>query len=120
MLPLLFIADKTNYSGYMPVYIVMLEQLPEEVRRSFEQGSFNVKLSKGSFNEVCMDYCLETTENKDLKSSGGIIRIARKGDTQAKWFVNCPMNSAYSKAFLDQMMQVNKEERHGSPAFERR
>ena len=33
------------------------------------------KLTDGTFNAVWLDYILEVTENKSLKSSGGIIGL---------------------------------------------
>ena len=52
MLPVLFAANRTNYCRYMPVVILMYENLPDEVEGSFQMGSFTAKLSLGSFNQV--------------------------------------------------------------------
>lgn len=44
-----------------------------------EDGGFTAKLKNGKFNYVCIDYTPETTENKTLNGSGGVIGQILKG-----------------------------------------
>lgn len=100
ILPILFAANRITYCRYLPVCIALMEKLPDEVESAFRKGQFVSKLTEGSFNSVWNDYCLETTENKDLKGGGGIIGITRKGEALLKWFLSRHINSTYSRAFL--------------------
>ena len=120
MLPILSAVNRKIYFRYMPVQIAMVEQLPDEVETLFQEGSFTAKLTPGSFNGVWYDYTLETTENKDLKSSGGIIGITRQGDTLKKWFLNRPMNSAYTRTYLTQLVGTKKTASKASASQEKR
>ena len=56
LLPLLFASNRTNYARYMPVLLLMMKRLPEEVRAAFEEGLFVAKLTDEKFNTVWMDY----------------------------------------------------------------
>jgi hypothetical protein len=44
-LPLLFATNRTNYSRYLPVSLLMMNRLPAEVVSAFEQESFVAKLT---------------------------------------------------------------------------
>ena len=61
----------------------MMKRLPEDVRAAFEEEWFVVKLADGKFNTVWMDYTIETTANKSLKGSGGIMGLTLKGTALA-------------------------------------
>ena len=97
MLPLLFASNRTTYSKYLPVQIIKMKQLPEEIKASFTAGNFVAKLNEGSFNDVWIDYTLETTENKSLKGKGGIKGLTLKGNALARWFLSRPITATFVK-----------------------
>lgn len=102
-LPLLFATNRTNYARYMPVEILMMQRLPEEVENAFKEGLFAAKISSGTFNGVWMDYTLEATENKELKGNGGIIGLTLKGPALERWFLSRPITAKYAATFKIQM-----------------
>ena len=54
---------------------LQMSRLPGEVQQIFNGGQFVAKLTNSKSNSVWIDYVLEVTENKALKSSGGIIGL---------------------------------------------
>ena len=57
------------------------------------------KLINGKFNSVWIDYVLEVTENKALKSSGGIIGLTHQDNALGSWFLARPVTAKYSMTF---------------------
>ena len=53
------------------------------------------KLSKGKINGSWIDYAIETTENKDLKGTAGIIGLTLKGPALPRWFLAHPVTAKY-------------------------
>ena len=96
MLPLLFATNRNIYARYMPYLCLQMMRLPEDVTRSFTQGLFVAKLTRGRFNAQWIDYVLEATENKALKGTGGIIGLTRRGNALARWFLARPISPKYS------------------------
>ena len=110
-LPLLFATNRTNYARYLPVSLLLMNRLPPEVVSAFEEGSFVAKLSHGRFNAVWMDYTLETTENKALKGTGGIIGLTLKGPALARWFFARPVTAQYSTRFQDGICNAGQKKK---------
>ncbi len=106
-LPILFAANRNNYACYLPVMLLLMKRLPPDVLAEFEDGNFVAKLSSGKFNSVWLDYAIETTENKALKGSGGIIGLTLKGSALVRWFLARPITANYS------MIIQNEESRRG-------
>ena len=52
----LFITNRTNYSRWMPVYILDMLELP-----AFEKGEFSIRQTSGSFNGIWSD--MDTEKN---------------------------------------------------------
>ena len=125
LLPLLFASNRTNYSRYMPVLMLMMERLPPDVQAAFEQGLFVAKLTDAHFNAVWLDYTLEATENKALKGKGGIIGLTLKGPALTRWFLARPVTAEYSTNFKETLDQnqtspASKVQMNISPAAIRR
>ena len=80
MLPYFFITNRTNYSRWMPVYI-----LPAEIKSAFEKGEFSIRQTSGSFNGIWSDMGTEKTIIKDSKGSGGIVGITNQKSTLVRW-----------------------------------
>ena len=103
LLPLLFASNRTTYSRYLPVLLLMMKRLPHEVLEAFAQGLFVARLSEGEFNGVWLDYTLETTENKALKGSGGIIGLTLRGEALTRWFLARPTTAKYTQIFQQEL-----------------
>jgi hypothetical protein len=43
MLPYFFITNRTNYSRWMPVYILDMLELPAEIKSAFEKGEVSIR-----------------------------------------------------------------------------
>ena len=96
LLPFLFASNRTVYSRYMPYMVLQMNRLPEDIIACFNKGQFVSKLTAGSFNAVWYDYVLEVTENKALKSSGGIIGITHNDQALTRWFLSRPFTAKYA------------------------
>ena len=113
LLPLLFATARSNYAKYMPVMLLAMTQLPEQVEHAFQEGIFVAKLTEGNFNAVWLDYTLEVTENKALKGSGGIIGLRMRGDALARWFLARPIAAKYSMNFHNSCKsELEREQSH--------
>ena len=108
LLKLLFATNRTNYARYMPVLMMLMQRLPDEVAAAFKEGLFVAKLTDGKFNKVWLDYTLEATENKALKGSGGIIGLTLKGSVLNRWFLARPVTAIYSTNFTT-MVRCSKK-----------
>ena len=78
MLPYFFITNRTNYSRWMPVYILDMLELPAQIKSAFEKGEFSIRQTSGSFNGIWSDMGTEKTIIKDSKGSGGIVGITNQ------------------------------------------
>ena len=98
-LPLLFASNRTNYARYLPVSLLQMRHLPQEIATEFARTGGMVKLSEGHFNGVWLDCALETTQNKDLKGAGGIIGLTMRSQALVRWFIARPVTALYAAEF---------------------
>ena len=110
LLPLLFATNRTTYSRYMPAVLLSMTRLLEEVERAFADGNFTAKLKTGKFNNVWIDYTLETTENKALKGSGGVIGLTLRGQALSRWFLARPITSRYAMIYHDEVCPSSQQD----------
>ena len=96
LLPFLFSSNRSVYSRYMPYMVLQMNRLPDDIVTSFNKGQFVSKLTAGCVNALWYDYVLEVTENKDLKSSGGIIGITHNDQALTRWFQSRPITAKYA------------------------
>ena len=97
MLPLLFITNHTNYSRWMPVYLLNMTELPEEITDAFTDGEFTVRQTEGRFKGVWWsEMGTEKTIIKDAKSESGIIRLTRKKPALVRWTLTRHLLGAYT------------------------
>jgi hypothetical protein len=107
MIPWFFAYDHTNYSRYLPVYLLHMISLPEthpEAHKLLENGDFGVqRISKHGFAQVPVDQTIEQTLNRSTKTKGGIVGFSlRKGAVQ-RW-----MLTAHSRAaFIDRCRSMS-------------
>ena len=64
ILPYFFITNRTNYSRWMPVYILDMLDLSAEIKSAFEKGEFFIRQTSGSFNGNWSDVDTEKTSYK--------------------------------------------------------
>ena len=55
MLPYFFSTNRTNYARWVPVYILEMLDIPENVRSALEDGQFSVREIPGRFNGIWSD-----------------------------------------------------------------
>lgn len=79
--------------------VLQMNRLPDSLSDSFQKGKFVAKLTDGAFNCVWIDYVLEVTENKALKSSGGIVGITHNDSALMRWFLSRPLTAKYATEF---------------------
>ncbi|XP_053391138.1 uncharacterized protein LOC128553968 [Mercenaria mercenaria] len=99
LLPFLFCSNRTVYARYMPYMVMNMNRLPDTLLDSFQKGKFVAKLTDGMFNCVWIDYVLEVTQNKSLKSSGGIVGITHNDSALMRWFLSRPLTAKYAMEF---------------------
>ena len=68
----------------MPILILLSHRLPLEIEYHFKHHQFVPRLTEGTFNMSWPDYILETTENKSLKGTGGIIGFTMKSSALSR------------------------------------
>ena len=110
MLPYFFITNRTNYSRWMPVYILDMLELPAEMKSAFEKGEFSIRQTSGSFNGIWSDTGTEKTIIKDLKGSGGIVGIASQKSAHVRWTLTKHFLASFSSAMNDRAYNTSHEE----------
>ena len=85
MLPYFSITNHTNYSRWMPVYILDMLELPPEIKSAFEKGEFSIRQTSGSFNDIWSDLATEKNNITDSNGSGGIVGITNQKSALVRW-----------------------------------
>ena len=96
----------------MAYLFLKMKGLPTEKCNNFNHGHFVAKLTPGTFNSVWMDYVLEATENKALKSYGGILGLTNQDNALTRWFLSRPVTAKYSVHFTENLTQQEVSNRH--------
>jgi len=105
----------------MTYLVLQMQRIPSDLLESFQNGHFVAKLTNGTFNSVWIDYVLEVTENKALKSSGGIIGLTHQDTALARWFLSRPLTAEYSLSFSEKSAQSGTcRSHHTDTAFHRK
>ena len=50
--PILFAYNRSTYAKYMPILLLLIKRLPDDVPKAFSQNHFVAKLSAGKFNSM--------------------------------------------------------------------
>jgi len=69
MLPYVFVANRTNYSRWMPAYIIDIPELPKHILSAFEADQFVIRPTSGKFNGIWSDMSTEKNIINDSKGS---------------------------------------------------
>ena len=117
-LPLIWTSERTTYSKYLPIAVLMMRHLPGDVENGFQtDGLHTAKLSEGSCNAVWMDYTPEGTKNKALKGTGGIIGLTLKGNALTRYFLVKPVTAKYSETFKKEVCQNETQKKDYTTPF---
>jgi hypothetical protein len=91
MIPWCFVADKTNYARYLPVYYLQmasLEKSSPQLHNHFLNGGFSVQLGESnSFGRIPVDQTLEETVNRDTQTSGGTKGFSLKPGAVSRYYL---------------------------------
>ena len=71
MLPYFFVANHTNYSRWMPAYILDMLELPGKIRSAFEAGQFAIRQTSATFNGIWSD--MGTKKKTLLKTQRDLV-----------------------------------------------
>ncbi|MCG7875527.1 MAG: hypothetical protein N0C90_04285, partial [Candidatus Thiodiazotropha endolucinida] len=116
MAPYYFAMDRTNYSRWLPVYLIDMQTLGSvhpAIEQEFVNGNHAVSRSKNAFAQVWTDMALEQSVNLDSKSKGGIIGIRQKAETLERWFITCHERAAITSA-IKEICGIEDSDRVGS------
>ena len=111
-----FAMDRTNYSRWLPVYLVdmqTLDSVDPSVKQEFLNGNHAVSRSQNSFAQVWADMALEQSVNLDSKSKGGIVGITQKPEALERWFLTFHERAAITSA-IKKMCGIEDSERVGT------
>ena len=84
-LPYLYAANRTNYSRWLPTYILDMIDLPPDIKKVYIDGQFTYREKLGSFNGLWKDMGIEKTVIRDSKSDSGIIGLTCKASPLLQW-----------------------------------
>lgn len=105
MLPWLAAYDCTNYSRYLPLYVMDMLRLPQthpDVHAELQAGGFAVqRSSERPFTSIPHDQNIEVTINKDTTVSRGLIGKTLRHDTTNKWVWTAADRATYYQRSKD-------------------
>lgn len=110
MIPHFFAMDRINYSRWLPVYIMDMQQLAEKapnVHTEFIKGNHAISRSSQPFNQVWTDMALEQSVNRDSKAIGGIIGITQRPGALEKWFLTAHERASATSATKAMLYREN-------------
>ena len=114
--PYFFAMDRTNYSRWLPVYLVDMQTLDSvhpSIQEEFLNGNHAVSRSQNSFAQVWTDMALEQSANLDSKSKGWIVGITQKPEALERWFLTCHERAAITSA-IKEIRGIEESERMGT------
>ena len=104
MLPWLAAYDRTNYTRYLPLYVLDMLRLPEthpDLHTELMNGNFAVQRSNQPFTSIPHDQTIEVTINKDTKVRGGLVGKTLRRDTTNKWIWTAADRATYFQSCKD-------------------
>ena len=100
MLPYFFITNRTNYSRWMPVYILDILELQAEIKSAFEKASFPLDKHPAASMVFGAIWALKKTIIKDSKGSG-IVGITNQKSALVRWTLTRHFLASFSSAMND-------------------
>lgn len=109
MLPYIFVSDKMNYSRWLPVYLLEMIHLPDDLKTVFRTGQFSVRQKPGKFNSLWSDMGTEKTVIKDSKGQGGIKGLTQQKSALMRWTLTRHMLGQYT-SYMQNRSGIHKED----------
>ena len=109
-LPLFFNCNRSNYCRWLPLYFEDCMNLVTKhpiLHQSFCEGNFVVHHTAQKYSCVPMDQALEKEYNKKAKDVGGIIGMACREESVAKWNLIKHEKGAFTN-FIDKVVGYNQ------------
>ena len=97
----IFVTNRTNYSCWIPAYLLELSQIPLDIQTAFEDGEFSFTEIPGSFNGILSDMATGKTVIKNAKGNGGIVGLSRKKPALIRWTLTRHIAAQYSAAMKE-------------------
>ena len=105
--------DHMNYARYLPVYLTEMADIPN----SHYQTSLDLprnwsvqRQTKYPFSQMACDQTIETTLNRDSKTSGGLVTKTRNSGAVKRWILSQPARSKIVRK-CEEMAGINEETR---------
>ena len=73
MLPYFFVTNRTNYSLWIPVYLLEMSQILLDIQAAFEDGEFSFTGIPGSFSGIRSDMATEKAVIKNAKGDWWVV-----------------------------------------------
>ena len=93
----LFTMDHHSYDRRMPIYLLDMTQLLQDVHNSFQDVHFTIRRTVGSFNGILSDMGTESTVINNAKRDGGIIGLTRNESALLRWTLTHGMLGEYAR-----------------------
>lgn len=117
MLPWFFAYDHTNYTRYLPVYLVHMLELPDkhpEAYSMLSQGDFGVqRTTSHGFSQLPVDQTIEQTLNRNTKTKGGIIGFSLKKGAVQRWMLTAHARASFVDRCREMASSHPQDERKG-------
>ena len=101
LLPYFFVTNRTNYSRWIPVYLLEMSQIPLDIQTAFEDGEFSFTEIPESFSGIWSDMATEKTVIENAKGDGGIVGFTRKKPALIRWTLTRHIAAQYSVAMKE-------------------
>ncbi len=95
MLPYIFQTDRMNYSRWLPVYLLEMIQLPEDLKLVLS-SNFSFHEKSGKFNGIWLDMGMEKTIIRDSKGQGGIGGLTQQRSALIRWTLTRRILGSYA------------------------
>ena len=99
-LPWFFAYDRHNYSRYLPVYLLHMQNIPDthpQTHTYLSSGGFCVQRGNHSFSRLPVDQTIEQTLNRDTKTKGGLVGFSINKAAVERWMLNAHERAAMSQ-----------------------
>ena len=114
-IPYFFLASRSNYARYTPVYVAEMRRLEVSAPRMFQhmlEGGFVVKRSERTFNCVHTDQALEQSINREAKSQGCVISYTLRKGALVRWLLTRHIAGEYAERFKEMCTPTKSKNTH--------
>jgi len=115
VIPYFFLAGRSNYARYTPVYVAEMRHLEVSAPRMFQhmsEGGFFLKRSERTFNCIPTDQALEQSINREAKSQGGVIGYTLRKGALVRWLLTRHITGEYAERFKEMCTPTKSKNTH--------